>query len=151
MLINQNPDDIDIVVTETQMLNNQQEAEDHEMVLLNQDKLNGHKMLNTKSSTTRIKRKEPIPLTPNQPKMDIQKYVDIQQGRISYKKRFSPTITHQPTKGCLRVNWNLPVIKNGKTVNERLMREFLYKQCGYDTAYDKANEFIEELIKNMDI
>ena len=82
MLINQNPDDIDIVVTETQTLNHQQEAEDYEMVLLNQDKLNGRKMLNTKSSITRIKRKQPIPLSTNQPKMDLQKYVDIQQVEL---------------------------------------------------------------------
>ena len=47
-LINHNPDDIDIVVTEINKLNNQQEAEYYEMLLLQQDLLAGHKMLNTK-------------------------------------------------------------------------------------------------------
>ena len=47
-MINSNPDDIDIVVTESKKLDNQQQAEDYEMILLKQDLLAGHKMLNTK-------------------------------------------------------------------------------------------------------
>ena len=56
-MINSNPDDIDIVVTEIKKLDNQQQAEDYEMILLKQDLLAGHKMLNTKNEPNDLRGK----------------------------------------------------------------------------------------------
>ena len=79
--INQDPSDIDIVVTEIKKFNNRQEAEDYDMLLL-KDLLAGYYMLNTKKRTKRIAGKTPIPLTTNQKQLTLERFKEIQQGKI---------------------------------------------------------------------
>ena len=115
-LINSNPDDIDIVVTEIKKLDNQQQAEDYEMILLKQDLLAGHKMLNTKKRTKRLTGKAPIPLTTNQKQLTLERFKEIQQGKIKKKcNTFNPTINHSESRQSITVYYRVDK-KNNKRI-----------------------------------
>ena len=134
-LINQNPDDIEIVRTETKKINNQQEAEDYEMTLLKEDLMNGHKMLNTKKRTRRMNNKSPIPLTTNQKQLTLERFQEIQSGKLVKKNTFNPTVNHSEKRQSIIVYYRLD--------NKKKEKEFRYKKIGYEKALEEANKYVE--------
>ena len=58
------------------------------MVLSKQYLLAGHKMLNTKKRTKRTAGKTHIPLTTNQKQLTLERFNEIQQGKIQKKTQY---------------------------------------------------------------
>ena len=128
-LINQNPNDIDIVVTEIMKLNNQQEAEDHEMLLLKQDLLNGHKMLNTKKRTKRTTGKTPIVLTTNKRQLTLERFKQIQEGKTKQKHLIQQlTIPNHVNQSSFITDWIIRKKKKNLDTRKRDMIKHLKKQ-----------------------
>jgi len=67
-----------------------------------------YNMLNTKKRTKRIAGKTPIPLTTNQKQLTLDRFKEIQQGKIQKKRHiFNPTINHSETRQSIDVYYRL--------------------------------------------
>ena len=72
-------------------------------------------MLNTKKRTKRIACKTPIPLTTNQKQLTLERFKEIQQGKIEKKRNtFNPTINHSESKQSITVYYRLDNKKKEK-------------------------------------
>ena len=93
------------------------------MILLKQDLLAGHKMLNTKKRTKRLTGKTPIPLTANQKQLTLERFKEIQQGKIKKTcNTFNPTINHSESRQSITVYYRVDKKKKEK--------EFRYRKKG---------------------
>ena len=107
------------------------------MTLLKEDLMTGYKMLNTKKRTQRMKTKSPIPLTTNQKQLTLEKFQEIQQGKLNKKSTFNPTVSHSGKRQSIIVYYRLD--------NKKKEKEFRYKKTGYEKALEEANKYVEEL------
>ena len=81
--------------------------------------------------------KSPIPLTTNQKQLTLERFQEIQSGKLVKKNTFNPTVNHSEKRQSIFVYYRLD--------NKKKEKEFRYKKIGYEKALEEANKYVEEL------